>query len=101
MKYLNKYDVPEPLASSLKFKDRGKRDPMRVSVTTLVNPPRITVLRERHEEEIVTDISDNLWMFLGSMGHAVVEDAAREEDLSEEKLTIQVGDFTVVGVPDL
>jgi hypothetical protein len=101
VKYSNRFDVPEPLASCLKFKDRGPRDPNRVSVTTLVNPPRITVLRERHEEEVELDLSENLWMFLGSMGHAVVEDVARDEDLSEEKLTLDCDEFTVVGIPDL
>jgi hypothetical protein len=100
MKYTNKHNIPEPLASALKFESRPF-NPKRLSVTTLIGSPRIAVLRERHGEESECDISENLWMFLGQMGHRVVEEAGRPEDLVEEKLTYQVGDYTVVGKVDL
>ena len=101
MRYTNRHGINEPLATALRFEDK-KFDPKRLSVTKLISHPHMVVLQERHDDEIVTDISGNLWMYLGRMAHKVAEDVASEDDLTEEKLTLPVVgiDVTVVGIPD-
>jgi hypothetical protein len=60
------------------------------SVTNLIAPVRATLLRERHQDELTEDVSDRIWMLLGSAVHYILEQAADEEALTEERFTIEV-----------
>jgi hypothetical protein len=102
MKYTNKNKLPDSIFSAITndgydHKDDGKR---KISVTTLISPPKIRQLRCRHGDEVEVDVSDCVWRLLGSSVHSVVERIQQEESLKEERLELNYGDFTIVGKPD-
>jgi hypothetical protein len=99
LKYTNKLGLPAPLASAVIRDTYQKVGDL--SVTALIMPPRKRILEKRHDEEISVDVSDQLWMLLGSSVHAVLERADTSGHLAEERMTVCVGDAMLSGQPDL
>ena len=60
------------------------------SCTQLISPPIIALLRERHANEIVEDISDAIWKILGSATHVILEKSAEAEAITEQRIIIKV-----------
>jgi len=73
MIFTNEYELPEPLFNALTHDGYVKRGD--ISVTSLIMPPRIRVLSQRHDERLVGDVSERLWMLLGTAVHAILENA--------------------------
>lgn len=55
------------------------------SVTTLIDSPRAQLLRERHDDEIVEDVSELIWSFFGNMGHLIAERHAGQDVIAEQR----------------
>lgn len=70
----NKYNLPQALVEFATRKDDTYvRDPQAFGATTLLNGVREIVLKRRHSESIEQDISDMVWMLLGSAVHKIAE----------------------------
>lgn len=78
--------------------DRGDAD---ISVSSLLLPPRIFQLRERHKDEIVVDVIDEIWKILGSVVHLLLEKYAPKNTLTEERLDTMIAGWKVSGKFDL
>lgn len=76
--------------------DKGGAD---FSVTELLQPPRIRVLKARHAHEIVEDPADRLYSLYGQLVHALLE-RANMADLSEKRFFIDVDGVSVSGQID-
>lgn len=84
--YTNHHGLPEPLARTVvrlaeaysgpKLEDI--RDRRRISVTTLLNPPMITLLRMQHADELVQDVADLLYLTDGVAFHSLMEETVRQ-----------------------
>ncbi len=102
MKYTNKFGIDEPIAEAIKtnaFYDQHDAD---ISVSQLVKPPRATALELLHDDEIEKDVSDGLWMLLGSAVHAVIAEGGSDDIvLQEERLFVEVNGWRVSGKPDV
>jgi len=74
MKLTNKHFLPEALVRALAHDryDGGTGD---ISVTTMIAPPQIRMLKKGHGEKIVEDAVDRIWSMMGSAVHYVVENA--------------------------
>lgn len=99
MKITNKYNLPEPLVRAIlndPYEHAGD-----ISVTTLIGPPRIRILRKRHDDQIIEDVSDRIWAFLGQVGHALLERAKIADALQEERLYTTIMGWKVTGQSDL
>ena len=86
----NKHNLPIPIVQAVKRDtyNPGKSD---VTVTQLVVPPRITILRQRYAKQIVEDVADGFFRMLGTCIHKILEnkdtEAIVEKRLySQEKL---------------
>jgi hypothetical protein len=100
MKITNKFNVPETLVAlaSRDFYSKGKSD---YSVTEIISPPRIQRLRRKHHEEIEQDVSDMLWMLLGTALHVVAERSEVAGHTNEERLSVGIDDIMLSGAIDL
>jgi hypothetical protein len=100
MKITNKFNVPETLVAlaSRDYYSKGKSD---YSVTEIISPPRIQRLRRKHHEEIEQDVSDMLWMLLGTALHVVAERSEVAGHTNEERLSVGVDDIILSGAIDL
>lgn len=96
MKITNKQGFPDIVARAVANKryDRGESD---VTVTQLVNPTRVTVLKERHGGELAEDVADRVWALLGEAVHVVLERAGAESEITERRLYMDVLGYKVGG----
>lgn len=102
MKITNIGNLPEPLYQAIckvnaKY-DMGKAD---ISVTQLIDSPRIRLLRKKHEAEIEEDASQMIWKFMGSVAHEVLAGIGTYDGLIEERLFIDVNGWRLSGQLDL
>jgi hypothetical protein len=100
MKYTNKHGLPETLVN-LTERDTYTKGAARISVTTLISAPRISILRQRHDDEIEVDVADGLWALVGRAIHHVAESGADHRHLPEERLFADVGGWVLSGGIDL
>jgi len=100
MKITNKFNVPETLVAlaSRDYYTKGQSD---YSVTEIISPPRIQRLRRKHFEEIEQDVSDMLWMLLGTALHVVAERSEVDGHTNEERLSVDINDIVLSGAIDL
>jgi len=100
MKITNKFGVPQPLVT-LASKDFYSKGASTFSVTELMAPPRIRLLREQHKDKIEVDVTDLVWSMLGSALHVVMERGQTENHVTEERLFTTIDGFTISGAIDL
>ena len=100
MKITNKFNVPETLVAlaTRDYYTKGKSD---YSVTEIISPPRIQRLRRKHFEEIEQDVSDMLWMLLGTALHVVAERSEVSGHTNEERLSAGINGIILSGAIDL
>lgn len=98
----NQLNLPQPLVLAVTPQPR-ERVAKRISITELSNPPQQRALKIQHEGELTEDASDRIFALLGQLLHGVLEGYAKDLDdiVAEEKLTMQILDYTVVGKYDL
>ena len=92
----NKYGLPHQFENLLA---RDKYDPgeSNITITRLLSSPRISILQAKHKDEIVTDISDDVWKLLGKCIHTVLEEGADDSDIIEQRMFMEVNGWKVSG----
>ena len=77
----------------------------RYSASMLTKSPRAHWLAVRHWDDLEKDVSEMLWSLMGSSFHSVLEKGQGENDLTEERLSVQLdlptGPVKFSGVCDL
>ena len=71
MQLTNAMQLPDTIVEAVKA-DNYHQDG-HISVTGLIQPPRQRQLYERHKDLIVEDVSDRVWMLMGSNVHHILE----------------------------
>jgi len=99
MRFTNKMNLNPALFASLTeqryFNDSD------TSVTSLISPPRIIQLQDRHNDEIVEDASDRIWSLLGTIGHSIIEQRHVPDGITEERLRVDINGWEIGAKPDL
>lgn len=99
MKITNKHNAPQTLVA-LASRDDYRKD-ADFSVTEIISPPRIQVLRRRHIADIETDVSDMLWQLVGTALHNAAEKSGAKNHMLEERLKIEIDGATLSGAIDV
>lgn len=101
MKITNKLQLPDMLVRAAQ-KEYTYRD-KRYSITSLLDPDRVLILKRRYNDIIEQDISECIWMLWGSVVHYALETGieCRENEYVEEHLeyTFDNG-YTLSGIID-
>lgn len=100
MKFTNTQGLPEPLVRAVTNDPYNRGERTDFSVTQLLGPPRIRILRKRHHEQIVEDVADRIYALLGQSVHAILERAEVEGALAEVRLYAEVDGMTISGQLD-
>jgi len=68
----NNNNLPLPIYEAIIANpySRGKAD---ISVTDMIDPPRLVALRELHSEDLASDASDLVWSLMGQVMHTILE----------------------------
>jgi len=99
VKITNKLNLPDPIVQAVK-NDLYSQDGD-ISVTGLIQPPRIWQLTKRHSDHIQEDVADRIWALLGSNVHYILERVNSRNALQEERLSAEVEGWKVIGQADL
>lgn len=100
MNLTNKWGLPQTLMNYA-MRNTYSRGNAHISVTQLINSPRIRLLNIKHGDKIVEDLSDRLWSLIGTALHEVVQKGADNEHLAEERLFLEANGWRVSGGIDL
>lgn len=87
MIFQNKFNLPAPLVTALTGELYDLKNPPEnvISVTGIIKPPKQKVLEARHDAEIEVDVSERLWMLMGTACHYVAEQSAGYEHITEKR----------------
>ena len=100
MNTTNKFNLPHAFENFDKVHAYTKGD-ADISVTTLIDAPKIALLKRNNHREIEEDISGKIMSILGTAVHVILHDGAGEGDRVEERLYAKFGDLTLSGQIDL
>jgi PD-(D/E)XK nuclease superfamily len=100
MKLSNKHNLPQPFVN-LFHKQEYSKGAARISVTELINSPRIVALKHKHGHEIEEDIADRFWALMGTNIHRILQEGSDAEHVAEERLFHEVDGWVVSGGIDL
>ena len=100
MRYTNKNGLPDPVVRALTEFEKGEIVEG-TRVTTLIDSPRISQLRQEHSHEITEDVSELVYRVMGTAIHTVFENAASNSYVAEERLEHDVDGTLISGQIDL
>jgi len=96
----NKYNLPPPIPEIIS-EGGHEPDPNRYSVTDLLGPPLIRTLKHKHYNEIANDVSDYLWMLLGTAVDKLLTDSLMSHQAQVKLIREPIDGCTIVGVLDV
>lgn len=101
MKITNKYNLPEALVNAM-LEDGYSKGNSEYSVTGLLQPPKVALLREQYDDQIEMDVSDKMFTFLGTALHKVLESTVMPDNCTyEERLHTKIEGTTISGAIDV
>lgn len=100
MKITNKYNLPDTFVNVLQRPtySKGKAN---LSVTELINSPRVVALKHKHWEDVEQDASEMVWSLFGSAVHKVLEHGRADNHVIEQRLTTEFEGWSLSGAIDL
>ena len=100
MKITNKTGLPDTFYQAVKNDkyDKGDAD---YSVSELISPPQITILKQRHDKELEEDVCNMIWALLGKAVHHILEIADNKDAITEERIFLEIAGRKVSGQTDL
>jgi hypothetical protein len=96
----NIHNLPQPIVSLL-TRHKYSKGASDISVTELLTPPQISILKRVNKDRIVEDVSDRFWALMGTNVHKLLEDHADETVQTEERLFLKVDGWVVSGQIDI
>lgn len=100
MKITNKHGLPGVFVKLME-RDSYTKGAASFSVTELLMPPRIRLLRMKHDKDMVRDVSESLWALMGRAVHEVFEGGATAGTIAEQRLFANFDGIKVSGAIDL
>ena len=100
MQFTNRHNVPSAIVNNVLNDEYSKGD-ADISVTQLLNSPRIVLLQRVNDDKMVADIVDRLPSVLGTAMHKVLEKGANPNEIVEERFFYNILGWTVSGAVDL
>jgi len=99
MKLTNKHNLPDTIVRAIQNDDYSKGDAY-LSVTQLINAPRIIQLRKKHWKDLEQDVSGQIWMLFGKAVHHILEQGGSNKEITEKRYHIEVLDWLISGQID-
>jgi hypothetical protein len=100
MKLTNKFNIPQTFINVLDRPTYSKGK-AHLSVTQLLNSPKIVALTKKFEDQIEQDASDMVWSIFGSAVHNVLEHGKDENHIVEQRIHKVYEGWNISGAIDL
>ena len=100
MQITNNYNLPQSFVDFAR-NDKYSKGNADISVTTLIDSPRVRLMRDHYHEDRVVDVVDNVWALFGTAVHHVLESSTPTENVVlEERLFCDVDGWVLSGAID-
>ncbi len=100
MKITNKHGLPKAFVDYATA-DRYSKGNADISVTSLIDSPRVRLLKDRHSNDLESDAADMIWPLLGTAVHNILEQSTSTGNVvKEERLFMEVQGWTLSGAID-
>ena len=100
MKFTNNYNLPEVFMQFLRNEKYSKGD-SDISVTSLIDSPRIARLRSLHSKQMTVDVSERIPALFGTAVHMVLQGFDDPNFIVEERLYAKMYGWTLSGAIDV
>ncbi len=103
LKITNQFNLPSFVVDALTFSDYS-RGASQISVTQLIDSPRVVQLQKQFEDQRTSDAVDFVWSRFGTSVHLMFEEAIKAKGLdvlSEERLFHEIDGWTLSGAIDI
>jgi len=103
LKINNKFNLPPFVVEALTFSDYSKGD-SQISVTQLIDSPRITQLKKKFADQLESDAVDFVWSRFGTSVHTMFEEAIKSsgfDAITEERMFVDLEGWTLSGAVDM
>lgn len=104
MRITNRYGLPEVIRRAVEKDEYDGPSwsewPHKIGVSTLIDPPRIAVLKHLNDDQLEQDVSDCLFMLQGKAMHWVLEQGRSPEGLYEVRLETKFDKTIISGQID-
>lgn len=100
MKLTNKFNLPESIINVL-HRPEYTKGKAHLSVTQLLNSPKIVALTQKHWSELEQDASDMVWSLFGTAIHKVLEHGKDDHHIVEQRLHATIDGWNISGAIDL
>jgi hypothetical protein len=100
MKLTNKHNLPESFVQFIRNEkySRGEAD---ISITTLIDSPRINHLRQQYADQLTMDVSERIPALFGTAVHQVLEELEDPSIITEERMYSQMHGWKFSGAVDV
>ena len=100
MKLTNKFNLPETFVNVIK-RPQYSRGNSEISVTEILSPPQLVLLRRQHQDDIEQDAADMVWSLFGSAVHNILEHGKDDHHIVEQRLFTTFEGWSISGAIDL
>jgi hypothetical protein len=100
MKLTNNFGMPETILNVI-ARPQYSKGKANMSVTELLNSPRIVQLKRKHWDELTEDASDMVWSIFGTAIHGVLEHGKGDNHIVEERIHTELDGMRISGAIDL
>jgi len=100
MKLTNHFNLPKTFINVIQ-RPQYSRGRSQISVTEILNSPRIVQLRQKHLDDITEDAADMVWSLFGTAVHNILEHGKDENHIVEERLHVEFNNWHISGAIDL
>ena len=100
MKITNNFGMPQPFVD-FAINDKYSKGKADISVTSLIDSPKIRLMKDKYDDEIEVDAVDMVWALFGTAVHSVLEKSKQSDDIiTEERLYKEVDGWVLSGAID-
>jgi hypothetical protein len=100
MKLTNNHGMPETILNVIK-RPQYSKGKANMSVTELLNSPRIVQLKRKHWEDLTEDAADMVWSIFGTAIHNILEHGKGDTHIVEERIHVELDGMRISGAIDL
>lgn len=100
MQLTNHHNLPETIINVIKRPTytKGKSN---LSMTELLNSPRIVQLKRKHWDDLTEDAAGMVWSLFGTALHNILEHGKDDHHIVEERVFTEIDGMTISGAIDL
>lgn len=100
MKLTNIHGMPETILNVI-ARPQYSKGKANMSVTELLNSPRIVQLKRKHWDDLTEDAADMVWSIFGTAIHNILEHGKGDTHIVEERIHVELDGMRISGAIDL